>query len=117
MNVYFVVRWEEQKETALHHAAFHGLPELVALLVEHGADVNAARFNGSTPLDCAAGRKVRRVLEELGAETRAERAGRVESKRAWQRVRRSRVAAAQQSLRREGGWGLRSLAELEAELM
>ena len=36
--------------TALHQAAFHGHAEIAALLIEAGADVNAASRRGETPL-------------------------------------------------------------------
>ena len=36
--------------TALHQAAFHGREKIAALLIEAGADVNAAGRRGETPL-------------------------------------------------------------------
>src|SRR3989442_10095618 len=41
--------------TALHCAAFTGLPELVQYLVEHGADINARDWRGPAPLPPARG--------------------------------------------------------------
>lgn len=43
-------------QTALHGAAFRGWNEMVALLVEHGADVHTPDHDGYTPLDAALGR-------------------------------------------------------------
>jgi ankyrin repeat protein len=39
----------EAKFTALHGATFRGLDEVIQLLVEHGADINAQDFQGRTP--------------------------------------------------------------------
>ena len=41
--------------SALHAAAWAGSPEVVELLIEAGANINAARADdsGTTPLDCA----------------------------------------------------------------
>jgi len=65
--------------TALHCAAFTGLPELVQYLVEHGADVNARDWRGRTPFRLAEGAKqsfhyqewpeVAALLKKLGADT------------------------------------------------
>ena len=41
----------------LHGAAFTGRMEVVELLIAKGADVNAKRDDGKTPLDVAIGRK------------------------------------------------------------
>ncbi|MDD9818884.1 MAG: ankyrin repeat domain-containing protein [Gammaproteobacteria bacterium] len=47
---------ELQGATPLHHAAFHSpAPEVVALLLERGADIEARAAYGSTPLHFAAG--------------------------------------------------------------
>jgi len=42
-------------DTALHHAARNGDQEIVEILVENGADVNAMTEPGHFPLYCAAG--------------------------------------------------------------
>ena len=65
--------------TALHCAAFTGLPELVQYLVEHGADINARDWRGRTPFRLAEGAKqsfhyqewpeVAALLQKLGADT------------------------------------------------
>lgn len=65
--------------TALHCAAFSGLPELVRLLVSNGADINARDWRGRTPFRLAQGAKqsyhyqewpgVAVLLQELGADT------------------------------------------------
>ena len=65
--------------TALHCAAFSGLPELVQTFVEHGADINARDWRGRTPFRIAEGSKqsfhyqawpaVADLLAELGADT------------------------------------------------
>ena len=65
--------------TALHCAAFTGLPELVQELVESGADINARDWRGRTPFRLAEGAKqsfhyqewpeVADLLQELGADT------------------------------------------------
>jgi len=41
--------------TALHEAALHGRVEVVELLLENGADVNAKNHRGETPLFYAEG--------------------------------------------------------------
>lgn len=56
--------------TALHHAAFRGTAEMVALLCELGADVNARTNFGHTPLMLARERNVS-VLQQYGAENRS----------------------------------------------
>ena len=66
--------------TALHGAAFRGLNEIVQILVEHGADINARDFRGRTPFRLAEGSKqsfqfqvwpeTAELLRELGADTR-----------------------------------------------
>lgn len=62
--------------TALHWAAFFGRVELVAALLNSGADINAADINGRRPLACAAMRGeaegVRQLLRRgAGAEALA----------------------------------------------
>jgi ankyrin repeat protein len=49
------VRSEEFAETPLHAAAWYGRADMVALLLDHGADVNAEAGKpfGGTPLDWA----------------------------------------------------------------
>jgi ankyrin repeat protein len=44
----------EHRRTALHHAAAKNQPEVVALLLELGADANASDLTGATPLVTAA---------------------------------------------------------------
>ena len=66
--------------TALHGAAFRGLNEIVQILVEHGADIDARDFRGRTPFRLAEGSKqsfqfqvwpeTAELLRELGADTR-----------------------------------------------
>ena len=66
--------------TALHGAAFRGLNEIVELLVEHGADIDARDFRGRTPFRLAEGAKqsfqfqtwpeTAELLASLGADTR-----------------------------------------------
>lgn len=56
--------------TALHHAAFRGTAEMVALLCELGADVNVRTNFGHTPLMLASERNVS-VLQQYGAENRS----------------------------------------------
>ena len=66
--------------TALHCAAFSGLPELARMLVAAGADIDARDWRGRTPFRLAEGSKqgfhyqawpaVAGLLRELGADTR-----------------------------------------------
>jgi hypothetical protein len=42
------------QRTFLHHAACHGLPSIVSILVEHGADLEERDTEGNTALLCAA---------------------------------------------------------------
>ena len=66
--------------TALHGAAFRGLNEIVELLVENGADIDARDFRGRTPFRLAEGAKqsfqfqtwpeTAELLASLGADTR-----------------------------------------------
>ena len=52
----------------LHEAAIKGNPEIVRLLIEQGADVNALTSDGkSTPLSMATGRHHGDVADMLGA--------------------------------------------------
>ena len=65
--------------TALHCAAFSGLNEVVRILVDHGADIDARDWRGRTPYRLAEGAKqsfhyqawpeVAALLAELGADT------------------------------------------------
>jgi len=59
------------KRTALHFAALYGQLDIVAALVEEGANVNEADATGKTPLDYAiqyGHEKVARLLKSSGAE-------------------------------------------------
>ena len=66
--------------TALHGAAFRGLNEIVQLLMENGADIDARDFRGRTPYRVAEGSQqsfefqiwpeTAELLEALGANTR-----------------------------------------------
>jgi ankyrin repeat protein len=66
--------------TALHGAAFRGLNEVIRLLVERGADINARDFKGRTPYRIAEGAKqsfqfqaypeTAEFIKSLGADTR-----------------------------------------------
>ena len=49
----------------MHHAAKYGRKEVVELLIAKGADVNAKRNNGQTPLHRAAGGGHKEVAELL----------------------------------------------------
>lgn len=72
--------------TALHWAAWSGMPHSVAMLVKAGLDINEKEANGYTPLMLAAMRgddAVVKVLLQLGADTAAVNA---ESKTAAQLV-------------------------------
>ena len=64
-----------EKETALHKAAFHPIPEeLFALMVQNGSDINARNFADETALHIAAawGRlEAVRVLIASGADRSA----------------------------------------------
>ena len=73
-------RVNEADFTALHGAAFRGLNEIVELLVENGADIDARDFRGRTPYRLAEGSKqsfqfqswpeTAALLRDLGADTR-----------------------------------------------
>ena len=66
--------------TALHGAAFRGLNEIVQILVENGAHINARDFRGRTPFRLAEGSKqsfqfqvwpeTAALLKDLGADAR-----------------------------------------------
>ena len=66
--------------TALHGAAYRGLNEVVQILVDHDADINARDFRGRTPFRLAEGSKqsfafqiwpeTAELLRQLGADTR-----------------------------------------------
>jgi len=66
--------------TALHGAAFRGLNEVIQILVEHGANINARDFRGRTPYRLAEGSKqsfqfqaypeTAEFIKTLGADTR-----------------------------------------------
>ena len=61
---------DNDSQTALHLACIHGKYEVVELLLDKGADIEARDFNLWMPLDCAAayGRpKCARMLLEAGA--------------------------------------------------
>jgi len=50
--------------TPLHRAAVNGNIDIVKLLLEHGADVNAKTNDGETPIDCADTAEIREVLKK-----------------------------------------------------
>lgn len=63
---------DDQECTPLHHAAVRGHTDLVALLVDAGADVDAQNHSGETPLHWAVIRNRKGAVEVLirrGAET------------------------------------------------
>ena len=72
-------RPNEADFTALHGAAYRGLNEVVQILVENGADINARDFRGRTPFRLAEGSKqafafqawpeTADLLKSLGANT------------------------------------------------
>ena len=51
--------------TPLHVAAVSNAPEVAAVLIEHGADINAKGLEGHTPLHLAAWHNAREVAEVL----------------------------------------------------
>ena len=53
---------DETDSSVLYNASYDGLPELVELLIKHGADVNAADADGATALFVA--RKNKNLLCE-----------------------------------------------------
>jgi len=42
--------YDAEQNVALHWAAYSGSVDIVALLLEHGCQVNAANLHGDTPL-------------------------------------------------------------------
>lgn len=50
--------------TALHYAALFGLDDIVAVLLEHGADPTLKTKGGHTPADCAAEPRLQKLLRE-----------------------------------------------------
>jgi len=66
--------------TALHGAAFRGLNEVIQILIDRGADINARDFKGRTPYRIAEGSKqsfqfqaypeTAEFLKKLGANTK-----------------------------------------------
>jgi uncharacterized protein len=76
--------------TALHGAAYRGLNEVVQLLVERGAKINARDYRGRTPYRLAEGSKqsfqfqawpeTAALLEKLGADVRLGLAGTVQER-------------------------------------
>jgi ankyrin repeat protein len=83
-------RVNEADFTALHGAAMRGLNEVIAYLVEHGADINARDFRGRTAYRLAEGSKqsfqfqawpeTAEYLKSLGANTRLGLAGTVQER-------------------------------------
>jgi ankyrin repeat protein len=73
-------RRNEADFTALHGAAFRGLNEVIQILVDHGANINARDFRGRTPYRLAEGSKqsfqfqaypeTAEFIKKLGANTR-----------------------------------------------
>ena len=56
----------------MHFAAYYGHEEIVELLISKGADVNAKRSNGATPLDAAIKNKhteIAALLRKHGGKT------------------------------------------------
>lgn len=54
--------------TPLHNAAWNGHLEIVKTLVNQGANINLASYDGSTPYSCTRKHpEVREFLEVLGA--------------------------------------------------
>jgi ankyrin repeat protein len=53
--------------TPLHHAARFGHKDVVIWLIEHGAEVNAAAYNGFTPLHLAERKEIAEILIKAGA--------------------------------------------------
>jgi ankyrin repeat protein len=63
--VNLVARHTTIRVTPLHSAAAGSHAEIVKLLLEHGADPNAAQDGGFTPLHSAAGNDDRESVEAL----------------------------------------------------
>lgn len=61
--------------TALHWAVGNGFPDVVRLLLDHGADVNAVSDTGMTPLQMAKQEEIRSMLLERGAMTKKQLRG------------------------------------------
>ncbi len=55
-------------QTALHEAAAYGTPEMVKLLIDLGANINAVAYNGFTPLHVARSAESVKILIEAGAD-------------------------------------------------
>ena len=76
--------------TALHGAAFRGLNEVIQILVDRGADINARDYRGRTPFRIAEGSKqsfqfqayadTAAFIKSLGANTRLGVAGTVQER-------------------------------------
>lgn len=91
----------EASFTALHGAAYRGLNEVIQILVDHGADIDARDFRGRTPYRLAEGSKqsfqfqswpeTAEFIKQLGADTRLGVPGTVQ-----ERARDLVTAAAQQ---------------------
>jgi ankyrin repeat protein len=65
-----------ERETALHHASYYDAPEVVAFLIERGANVNVVNGNGATPLHFACQEnhrhlEIAKMLIKAGADTKA----------------------------------------------
>ncbi|KAK3324353.1 ankyrin repeat-containing domain protein [Cercophora scortea] len=56
---------DEHGMTALHYAAYFGLPSLIACLIEHGADIDARNSDSRTPLHIAVYCHQLEAVEEL----------------------------------------------------
>jgi ankyrin repeat protein len=59
---------DHYQRTPLHAAAFHGAVELIPLLIEKGAGVNAVDQNGETPIHCVHNAAAARRLVDAGAD-------------------------------------------------
>ena len=80
----------EADYTALHGAAFRGLNEVIQILVDRGADLNARDYKGRTPYRIAEGSKqsfqfqaypaTAEFIKSLGANTRLGVAGTVQER-------------------------------------
>ncbi|KAE8346554.1 hypothetical protein BDV24DRAFT_122995 [Aspergillus arachidicola] len=53
--------------TALHWAVGNGHANIVQLLLDYGADINAISDTGSTPLDMARNDMMKGILRQRGA--------------------------------------------------
>ena len=62
---------DKNGQTALIAAVFTGNAQLVKLLLDHGADVNHVEVYDLTPLMCARGGPVRKLLLNAGASAKA----------------------------------------------